>query len=62
MKVIVAARLSQDAEGQTGLDTQDEDAQEWAEFASLAVPSRVRFWRNDLKELGLISEDGRILF
>ncbi|HLX48569.1 MAG TPA: recombinase family protein [Streptosporangiaceae bacterium] len=31
MKVIVAARLSQDAEGQTGLDTQDEDAQEWAE-------------------------------
>jgi DNA invertase Pin-like site-specific DNA recombinase len=31
MRVIVAARLSQLADGQTGLDSQDEDAREWAE-------------------------------
>jgi site-specific DNA recombinase len=31
MRVIVAARLSKLVNGQTGLDTQDEDAQEWAE-------------------------------
>jgi DNA invertase Pin-like site-specific DNA recombinase len=31
MRVIIAARLSQESEGQTGIDTQDEDAQEWAE-------------------------------
>jgi DNA invertase Pin-like site-specific DNA recombinase len=31
MRVIVAARLSRIAKGQTGIDTQDEDAREWAE-------------------------------
>ncbi len=31
MRVIIAARLSRIAKGQTGIDTQDEDAREWAE-------------------------------
>ena len=30
MRVIIAARLSRIARGQTGIDTQDEDAREWA--------------------------------
>src|ERR1700750_852021 len=31
MRVIIAARLSRLAKGQTGIDTQDEDAREWAQ-------------------------------
>ncbi len=31
MRLLLAARLSQDQAGQTGLDTQDTDARAWAE-------------------------------
>jgi len=31
MRLILAARLSRLSDGQTGIETQDEDAREWAE-------------------------------
>jgi hypothetical protein len=31
MRLILAARLSRRSDGQTGIETQDEDAREWAE-------------------------------